>query len=154
MISLRSSNFCAAAELSDFLRTHDERGAAASFIGTVRPNAPAEKVVSLFLEHHPTLTERSIDLIVRKALSRWDLISYFILHRVGTVNAGEDIVLVAATALHRRDSFEAVDFIMDHLKSDALFWKKQITSDSEEWIEPGHRDYHDKLRWSSSAGDR
>ncbi len=154
MISLRPSNFCAAAELSDFLRTHDERGAAASFIGTVRPNAPAGKVVSLFLEHHPTLTEKSIELIVQKAVSRWKLIRHLIMHRVGKVNAGEDIVLVAATAPHRRDSFEAVDFIMDHLKSDALFWKKQIMSDSEEWIEPGHQDYQDKLRWSGRAGDR
>ncbi|MCI5045249.1 MAG: molybdenum cofactor biosynthesis protein MoaE [Aquisalinus sp.] len=154
MISIRSTSFNGARELSDFLNAPDNRGATASFIGTVRPGNDTQEVVSLFLEHHPTLSEKSVEQIAQDAGMKWNLIRYLIIHRIGLVDAGEDIVLVAATALHRRDAFDAVDFMMDHLKSEALFWKKQIMTDREEWIEPTQQDYQYKQRWSNHAGDR
>ncbi|WP_306253934.1 molybdenum cofactor biosynthesis protein MoaE [Parvularcula sp. IMCC14364] len=152
MFSLLKQNFNAATELSLFLSEADGRGATTSFIGTVRGKEQKQEVNALFIEHHPVLTEKSIREIIMQACNRWRLLRYLVLHRIGTIHSGEDIVLVATTATHRRDAFEAVDFIMDYLKADALFWKKQITETGAEWIEPRAQDYQDKKRWRDNAG--
>lgn len=136
-------------------------GAAASFIGTVRdqiaspkdaPKAPGaaqeNPVTALYLEHYPGATERSILAIADQAKARFELHGYLIIHRVGELAPGEPIVLAAAAAAHRRAAFEAVDFMMDYLKTEALFWKKERRATGDEWIEPRAADYKDAARWS------
>ncbi|MEL6790479.1 MAG: molybdenum cofactor biosynthesis protein MoaE [Pseudomonadota bacterium] len=123
-------------------------GAIASFVGKVRDRADGEGVTGLTLEHHPILTHRSVDVIAEAAQARWSLLGCLIAHRVGHVRAGEAIVLVAGASIHRRDAFAAVDFMMDHLKSKAYFWKKEHRASGTHWIEPRPSDAKDLRRWT------
>ncbi len=146
MIQLPSESFDAGAALSSFMAKADGAGAVASFIGLVRPEEA--RVTALFLDHHPIMTQSVIEGAVREAEARWALRSSLIIHRVGEVVAGEPIVLVATAADHRREAFEACDFLMDFLKTDAPFWKKEQTVDGDAWISPRAADYKDRARWT------
>ena len=110
------------AELAAFSTTHPEAGGIASFIGKVRPD---DGVEALELSHYPPLTLPGMTALADEALARWALDGLLLLHRTGLMAPGEAIVLVAAAARHRRDAFAAADFAMDHLKSDAWFWKRE-----------------------------
>jgi len=120
-------------------------GAIVSFVGMVRDEGGA--VERLILDHHPVLTQQSLEAIAREALSRFDVSRVHIVHRCGTVGPGEPIVFAAAAALHRRAAFEAVDYLMDRLKMDAIFWKRQEGATGSQWIEPTDADYADRERW-------
>ena len=133
--------------LADFESGVRGSGAIASFLGKVRDNAAGSEVRGLFLEHYPGVTEKSIEGIVRSAHERWPLDATLVIHRVGMVAAHEPIVFVCAASAHRRAAFEATDFLMDFLKTEALFWKKEVRSDGEVWIEPRSQDYLDANRW-------
>ena len=151
MISLTDKPLDAAEALRRFEQTNPAAGAIVTFSGKVRENAGAKTVTKLFLEHTPGLTEKGIAHIGDAACERWQVNEVQIIHRVGEIPAGETIVFVAAASAHRRDSFQAADFLMDYLKSEALFWKKEIYQDgSSSWIEPRMQDYHDKKRWISA----
>ena len=119
-------------------------GAIASFTGLVRGEDQA--VSELWLDHHPVLTEQVIDEIAARAEARFDA-SVHITHRVGSVAAGEPIVFVAAAAKHRRAAFDAVDYMMDRLKTDAPFWKREARGDTAVWIEAREADHQDRARW-------
>ena len=120
-------------------------GAIASFTGLVRSDDGA--VSSLWLDHHPTLTVRAIDDIADAARARFDLLTVHITHRVGDVAPGAPIVFVAAAARHRRAAFEAVDYMMDRLKTDAPLWKREQRGDGAVWIEARAGDHADRARW-------
>jgi molybdopterin synthase catalytic subunit len=124
-------------------------GAIASFTGLCRPagkdGAPINR---LFLDHHPRLTEWSLRDIAVDA-ERFGIDAVCIVHRCGAVAPGEAIVFAAAAAAHRRAAFEAVDFLMDRLKTDALFWKREDGVDGSAWIEPTEADRADRARWSA-----
>lgn len=139
--------FAPEAELAAF--SAEGAGAVASFTGlcrgTTRAGAPVE---SLFLDHHPRLTERSLRDIAASA-ERFGLEAVHIVHRCGAIAPGEAIVFVAAAAAHRRAAFEAVDYLMDRLKTDALFWKREDGLDGSTWIEPTESDRADRARWSA-----
>ncbi len=149
MIRIDETPFDPIKELDVFAETTAHSGGVTSFIGNVRSETARKDdgVKSLYLEHYPGATERSILKIAEDAKSRFELDAYLIIHRVGDLAPGEPIVLVAAAAAHRREAFEAVDFIMDYLKTKALFWKKEKRVNSEEWIEPRAADYEDAARW-------
>ena len=119
-------------------------GAIVSFLGQVRAD---DGVTTLLLEHYPGLTEQEIARASQMAEARWLLDGLCIAHRVGALSPGDAIVFVAAAAAHRRDAFECVDFMMDYLKSQAPFWKKQYANGAEEWIEPRAADHADARRW-------
>lgn len=121
-------------------------GAIATFVGLVRPEGD-KAVEALFIDHAPGLTESAIEEAVGEARDRWPLIAVTIVHRVGRVDAGAPIVFTATAADHRRAAFESCDFLMDYLKTDAPFWKKQIGRSGDEWIEPRAEDYADRGRW-------
>ncbi len=121
-------------------------GAIATFVGLVRPEGDKE-VEALYIDHAPGLTESAIREAVGEARNRWPLIAVTVVHRVGRVDAGAPIVFVATAANHRRAAFESCDFLMDYLKTDAPFWKKQIGRIGEEWIAPKPQDYTDRGRW-------
>lgn len=146
MIALSASPIDPVALGAAFLERLAGAGAVASFIGLVRPEGERQ-VEALFIDHAPGITEPAIESAVRDARRRWPLIDLTIAHRVGRVAVGDAVVFVATAALHRRAALEACDFLMDYLKTDAPFWKKQIGRSEEGWIEPRAEDYVDRGRW-------
>ena len=139
--------FAPAQELAAF--TAEGAGAIASFAGLARPTtkegAPIQR---LFLDHHSRLTRRSLDEIAASA-ERFGVSAVRIVHRCGEIAPGEAIVFGAAAASHRRAAFDAVDYLMDRLKTDALFWKREDGVDGSHWIEPTEADCADRARWKS-----
>ena len=139
--------FAPAQELAAF--TADGAGAIASFTGLARPTAKdGAPVHRLFLDHHSRLTRRSLDEIAASA-ERFGVSAVRIVHRCGEIAPGDAIVFVAAAAPHRRAAFDAVDYLMDRLKTDALFWKREDGVDGSHWIEPTEADRADRARWKS-----
>lgn len=134
-------------------------GALACFTGIARPNSAglsagiSSIVRSMMLQHYSGFTEASISEGVAKARTRWpDLACVHIIHRVGVILPGEPIVFVGTSAVHRRTVFLATDFLMDWLKSDAAFWKKEVTDSGEAWIAPRAQDAADRKRWERAHG--
>ncbi len=151
MIKICDMPFDPAKELDAFNKKSATAGAIVSFLGKVRGTALEQtgndEVCTLKLEHYPGLTERSIMEIDLEARRRWSIEDILILHRVGALSVGEPIVFVCVSAAHRRAAFEAADFLMDFLKTKAMFWKKEIRNDGEAWIEPRAADYQDANKW-------
>lgn len=138
-------------ELARFTAAHPHAGGIASFVGQVRAESGADAVLELELSHYPPLTLPGMTALAEAAASRWALDGLLMLHRTGSLGPGEPIVLVAAAARHRRDAFAATDFAMDHLKSEAWFWKRERTDSGWRWIEPRAEDHADKVRWRISS---
>ncbi len=126
-------------------------GASAVFVGTVRSDAE-DPVLQLELEHYPGMTERSIESIVEEARDRWSLLAARVIHRVGPLQPGEQIVYVGVASPHRGDAFSACEFIMDYLKTRAPFWKKETTSTGTRWVEARGSDEEAAARWQQLAG--
>jgi molybdopterin synthase catalytic subunit len=126
-----------------------EAGGVASFTGLAR--ADQGQTLALELEAYLGFTEPWIEALTRGAVERFGLTRALVIHRTGPIRPGEAIVFVAAAARHRRQAFEATDYLMDHLKSRAPFWKKEHGPDGARWIEPRPADYHDLLRWDGPA---
>ena len=138
-----------AAELSRFVGRLSEEGAVVSFTGIARPRTrDGAKVERIFLDHHPRLTQRSLDAIAEAAARRFGVGAIAVAHRFGELLPGETIVFVAAAALHRRAAFEAADYVMDRLKTDAVLWKREDAVDGSRWIEPTEADRAERARWS------
>ena len=136
-------------ELAEFLAGLAGEGAAVSFVGVARAKTrDGAGVERMFLDHHPTMTERSLEEIAADAARRFAVGHVRIIHRCGAVAPGEPIVFAAAAAAHRRSAFEAADFLMDRLKTDAVFWKREDGADGSTWIEPTEGDRADRARWS------
>ena len=145
---LAETSFAPDQELADFMVRSAGAGAVVSFMGVARPVAhDGADVTNLFLDHHPRLTARSLEAIAEDARARFALADAHIVHRCGSIAPGEPIVFVAAAAAHRRAAFEAADCMMDRLKSEAVFWKREDRADGAEWIEPTGADARDLARW-------
>ena len=147
MIEIAEGPFDPADKLAIFQDGSLDDGAIVSFVGKVRGQADQETVTTLRLEHFPGMTERSIQEFVETVFEKWSVNRVSIIHRVGDLSPGEPIVMVCVSAAHRREAFEAADFLMDYLKTRAMFWKKEIRSGSEAWVEPRAEDYNDAKRW-------
>lgn len=126
-------------------------GALVSFVGFVRDFNQGDTVTNLFLEHIPGMTEKSLQQIAREAQGRWPLTRIQIHHRVGSLELGEPIVLVATASAHREAAFLGCDFIMDYLKTRAPFWKKEQTKDGSRWVEGNPKDRQAAARWSEPS---
>lgn len=150
-ISILSVSFDPELHLKSFRERMRESGAVVSFTGCVRSAAKDGDVETLFLQHYPGFTEETIDTYVADAVTRWDLEGIEIIHRVGELRPTEPIVFVATASKHRRDAFEAADYLMDMLKSRAPFWKKEIRGGKSVWIEPRDQDYSDADRWKRES---
>lgn len=138
-----------AAELAALAALAHGDGAIASFVGIARPAGTAgTRVDRLVLEHHPTLTAKSLEAIAAAAAGRFAVNHVRVVHRCGAVQAGEPIVFAGASSAHRRAAFEAADFLMDKLKTEAVFWKREEGPSGSAWIEPTEGDYADVARWS------
>lgn len=137
------------AEFDVFLAGLGGEGAVVSFVGIARSTARSGAAVErLFLDHHPTLSAHSVADIAEAARGRFSVSAMRVVHRYGEVRPGEAIVFVAAASDHRRAAFEAADYTMDRLKTEAAFWKREDAADGSRWIEPAQNDYSDTARWS------
>ncbi|MXZ56306.1 MAG: molybdenum cofactor biosynthesis protein MoaE [Gammaproteobacteria bacterium] len=128
-------------------RLRGKAGAVVSFIGLVRERSTTGKVSSLYLEHYPRMTEASIDRIVAKAQQRWSLLDVIVIHRIGELQPEDQIVLVIVASAHRADAFAACEFIMDLLKTEAVFWKKETGDEESVWIESTLEDVNRSQEW-------
>ena len=146
--ALASVPFDADALLAAFRQSATGAGAIVSCLGVMRPRTKAgEPLDRLVLDWHPRMTAASIREIHRDALRRFDVSAARVIHRCGAIQPGEVIVLVAVASDHRREAFLAADYLMDRLKTDAVFWKREEGAFGRRWIEPTGRDTADRARW-------
>ena len=145
-IRVQSEDFDIAAELAS-MRANPAIGAVASFIGLVRDINEGTGVATLTLEHYPAMTEKALGGIVEQAQQRWELLDCVLIHRVGTLQPTDQIVLVMVASAHRGHAFDACEFIMDYLKTQAPFWKKEATPHGERWVESRSSDEVAASRW-------
>lgn len=146
-VRVQTGDFDVAREIA-LLRGSDARvGAVASFIGVVRDENDAATVRTLTLEHYPGMTEKALAGIVDEARRRWPIYDAVIIHRVGDLAPTDQIVLVAVSSAHRGDAFSACEFIIDYLKTQAPFWKKELTPEGERWVEARASDDEAAARW-------
>ena len=145
---LTQGKISAEAELGRFMADLSDAGAVVTFSGVARGSTRAgEKVESLHLDHYPGMTEQSLEQIARDGATRFEVGDVLVIHRCGTIQPGEVIVFVATASPHRRAAFEAADYLMDRLKTEAVFWKKEQGVDAARWIEPTDGDRADRDRW-------
>jgi molybdopterin synthase catalytic subunit len=147
-IRLLAAAFSPASLLQEFVDGAGGAGAIVSFCGIARgQDRDGDSVTSLRLDHHPRMTATSLERIGRDAASRFGVDHCLVVHRYGSIAPSEPIVFVAAAARHRRAAFLAVDYLMDRLKSEAVFWKREEGPEGGRWIEPTEVDRADLLRW-------
>ena len=146
---LQPEPFDPAAELDGFLKGRTEDGAVVSFVGLARSRATGgQSVQTLFLEHYPGMTEQSIQDIADAGAARFEVSDVLVVHRCGEISPGEAIVFVATASRGRGDAFAAADYLMDRLKTEAAFWKREDGPDQSRWIEPTEVDVQRRARWS------
>lgn len=126
-------------------------GAVACFVGYVRDFNDGRDVAGMFLEHFPGMTEKSLAGIEAQARERWPLLGVEVIHRVGRLEPGEPIVFVGVASAHRQAAFQACEFIMDYLKTQAPFWKKEDTADGPRWVDGRESDQAALQRWQAGS---
>ena len=145
-VAVQTARFDPGAEMAQLAGLPDV-GAQVCFVGQVRDFGDSQAVPALELEHYPGMTEKSLLAILDQARARWPLAAARVVHRVGYLPLGEAIVLVLTASAHRGDAFAACEFIMDYLKRDAPFWKKEHTAAGSHWVEAKHSDQQAAQRW-------
>jgi molybdopterin synthase catalytic subunit len=150
-VSIQTQDFDVSHELAA-LRKGDARvGAVCSFLGTVRERNDGSSVASMELEHYPGMTEKSISAMMDEAKKRFDIFAARVIHRVGLLHPEDQIVFVAVTSAHRGESFKACEFLMDYLKTQAPFWKKEVTPEGARWVDARVSDDQALARWGIEA---
>ena len=146
MISIQTEDFDPGFEHQQ-LSDNPAAGAIVTFTGTVRNMNLGDSVGGLYLEHYPGMTEKALQDILDEASERWSLEVVRVIHRVGQMHPGERIVFVGVSSAHRREAFEACEFIMDYLKTRAPFWKKETTNEGDRWVAERDTDQRAAERW-------
>ena len=149
-ISIQTEDFDIGALHARFREDAPRVGAISTFTGLVRDFSEREGVQALELEHYPGMTEKSLERIAHEAGERWPLIRVMIVHRIGRMVAGDQIVAVLVSSEHREAAFEACAFIMDYLKVQAPFWKKEITADGAHWVDAREKDSRRAEQWRAT----
>jgi molybdopterin synthase catalytic subunit len=150
-VSIQTQDFDVSQELAA-LRLGDARvGAVCSFLGTVRERNDGSAVASMALEHYPGMTEKAISAMMVEAQQRFDIYAARVIHRVGLLLPEDQIVFVAVTSAHRGESFKACEFLMDYLKTQAPFWKKEVTPDGARWVDARVSDDQALARWGIAS---
>lgn len=149
LVRIQKGDFDVAAECARLTEGRTDVGALVTFTGLCR--SEKGRLTALELEHYPGMAEVEVSRIATKACERWDLMGLTVIHRFGRITPGENIVLVIASSSHRRDAFEAADFMMDYLKTRAPFWKKEVPLDGTNgtWVEAKSEDDADAERWET-----
>jgi molybdopterin synthase catalytic subunit len=152
-VSIQTQDFDVSQELAA-LRAGDARvGAVCTFLGTVRERNDGSAVASMELEHYPGMTEKSISAMMDEAKKRFDIYAARVIHRVGLLQPEDQIVFVAVTSAHRGESFKACEFLMDYLKTQAPFWKKEVTPEGARWVDARVSDDQALARWGITASN-
>jgi molybdopterin synthase catalytic subunit len=150
-VSIQTADFDLSAEVAA-LRAGDARvGAVCAFVGTVRDRNDGLSVSTMELEHYPGMTEKAIEAMIDAACQRFELFGVRVIHRVGLLQPQDQIVLVAVTSAHRGESFQACEFLMDYLKTQAPFWKKEQTPEGARWVDARVSDDAALARWGIAA---
>lgn len=154
-VSIQQADFDASAELAALHHADYRVGAVCSFVGTVRAGSAEQggAVQSMELEHYPGMTEKAIEAMIDEAQRRFDIYAARVIHRVGVLQPGAQIVLVAVTSAHRGASFQACEFLMDYLKTQAPFWKKEQTPEGSRWVDARVSDDAALARWGIASGN-
>ena len=148
-IKIQQEDFDLTTEVANLRQGHKDIGAVVSFIGTVRDINEGDEVAALELEHYPGMTEKALEKIRLQAHERWKLESSLIIHRIGKMYPTDQIVLVAVSSRHRENAFYAAHFIMDYLKTNAPFWKKEtLPGGDERWVDARVSDQEAEQRWA------
>jgi molybdopterin synthase catalytic subunit len=147
-IRIQQADFDIAREISALTKDHTDIGAVVSFSGICRGSEDGEAIAALTLEHYPGMAEEEIARHVNTALSRWPLTGVSVIHRVGRISPGENIVLVLTASEHRQAAFQAAEFLMDYLKANAPFWKREESAGGTNWVEARHHDDDAAARWT------
>ena len=151
-VSVQSADFDVSAEIGAVRGDRRDIGGIAAFVGTVRDAAGGRPITAMTLEHFPGMTEAELERIEAEAQRRWPLLGSRIVHRIGRLLPADNIVLVVTASAHRQAAFEAAEFLMDFLKSDAPFWKKEEHADgTAQWVEAKDKDDQAKARWGEGA---
>jgi molybdopterin synthase catalytic subunit len=152
-IRIQTEDFDLSAEVAQLRANNPGVGAVATFIGTVRDMNDGAGVAEMELEHYPGMTEKALEDIVAQAKARWNIFDALVIHRVGPLKPLEQIVLVAVTSAHRGESFAACEFIMDYLKTQAPFWKKEQTPQGARWVDARATDDKALEKWGVASGN-
>ena len=152
-VTIQPEDFDLGAEVAALRADDPGVGAVASFIGTVRDRNEGLGVSSMELEHYPGMTEKAIEAMIDEALFRFDIRGVRVIHRIGLLHPGDQIVLVAVTSAHRGHAFEACEFLMDYLKTQAPFWKKEHTPEGARWVDARVADDDAMRRWGLASGN-
>ena len=150
-VRIQSEDFDLSQEIQTLRAGKADIGAVCVFVGTVRDRNDGDDVSTLELEHYPGMTEKSIQQMLKEAQQRFDIISAKVIHRVGILNPLDQIVLVAVTSAHRGQSFQACEFLMDYLKTQAPFWKKETGPNGSHWVDARISDDQALARWGIQA---
>ncbi|NIE67538.1 molybdenum cofactor biosynthesis protein MoaE [Burkholderia sp. Ax-1719] len=152
-VRVQTEDFDLSTEVAQ-LRAHNPAiGAVACFVGTVRDLNDGSSVAGMELEHYPGMTEKALEAIVTQAQQRWPGIEVLVVHRVGKLAPLDQIVLVATTSKHRGDAFASCEFVMDYLKTEAPFWKKEETEHGARWVDARTSDDAALARWGVKSGN-
>ena len=146
-ISIQTQDFSLADEVALLEQDNHSDGAVVTFTGRVRNKNEGLDVSGLYLEHYPGMTEKSLEKIIATANERWEIGRVRVIHRIGQLNIGDQIVFVGVTSMHRQDAFAAAEFIMDYLKIQAPFWKKELTEQGEKWLDARKTDTDKAQTW-------
>ena len=149
-IRIQEADFDIAREISALTEGRTDIGAVVSFSGICRGSEGGEAIAALTLEHYPDMAEAEIARHADTAMSRWPLTGLTVIHRVGRIAPGENIVLVLAASRHRQAAFQAAEFLMDYLKANAPFWKREESAAGTGWVEARHDDDAAVARWTKS----
>jgi molybdopterin synthase catalytic subunit len=152
-VTVQTADFDLGAEIGALRATDAGIGAVASFVGTVRDRNDGLGVSSMELEHYPGMTERAIEAMIDEASKRFDIRGARVIHRVGLLQPLDQIMMVAVTSAHRGQAFQACEFLMDYLKTQAPFWKKEQTPDGARWVDARSSDDAAMARWGIAAGN-
>ena len=150
-VTIQEQDFDVAAEIAALRRDDAGVGAVCTFIGTVRDRNDGSAVSAMELEHYPGMTEKAIEGMIDEAMRRFDIRAARVIHRVGALQVRDQIVLVVVTSAHRGESFQACEFLMDYLKTQAPFWKKESTPEGERWVDARVADDAALARWGIAS---
>jgi molybdopterin synthase catalytic subunit len=149
-IRIQEADFDVAWEIATLTKGRSDIGAVVSFSGICRGRENGEAIAALTLEHYPGMAEAEIARHAETAISRWPLTGLTIIHRVGRIVPGENIVLVLTASAHRQAAFQAAEFLMDYLKANAPFWKREESAAGTSWVDARHHDDDAAARWTKS----
>ena len=152
-VTVQSEDFDLSAEVAALRAGDAGVGAVAAFVGTVRDRNDGRGVSAMELEHYPGMTERAIEAIAEQAHARFDIRAVRVIHRVGLLQPQDQIVLVAVTSAHRGQAFQACEFLMDYLKTQAPFWKKETTPEGSRWVDARVADDEALRRWGVDSAN-